>query len=183
MKLRCLLLGRKAMTNRHNLLDNTHITLLTKAHSHSYGFSSSQVEMWELDHKEGWALNNWCFQAVELEKTLESPLYSKEIKPVNSKGNQHWIFIGRTDAEAPTRWPPDMKSQLTAKDPDAGKDRGQEAKGVTVDEMVWWHHCFNGHEFEQSTWSQSVRHNLPTKQWQQQNQVSIILLKTAVLQF
>ena len=107
--------------------------------------------MWELDHKEGWVLKNWCFWTVVLEKTLESPLDSKEIKPVNLKGNQPWIFIGRTDAEAeaPKLRPPDEKSQLTGKDLDAGKDWGQEEKGPTEDEMVGWHHWFTGHEFEQ----------------------------------
>ena len=106
--------------------------------------------MWEVDHKAGWALKNWCFQTVVLEKTLESPLDSKEIKLVNSKGNQPWIFIGRTDAEAkaPILWPPD------AKDPDAGKDGGQEEKWAREDEMVGWQHQFNGHEFEQ-TWGDS----------------------------
>ena len=96
--------------------------------SQSYGFSSSHVWMWELDHKDGWALNNWCFWTVVLEKTLESPLDYKEIKPVNPKGNQSWIFFGRTDAEAetPILWPPDVKSQLIIRDPDAGKDWGQE---------------------------------------------------------
>ena len=100
-------------------------------YSQSYGFSSSHVEMWELDHKEGWAPKNWCFWTVVLEKTLESPLDWKEIKPVNPKGNQCWIFIGRTDAEAeaPIIWPPDGKSWLTGKDPDAGKDWRQE-KGI-----------------------------------------------------
>ena len=95
---------------------------------------------------------NWCFQVVVLEKTLESPLDCKEIKPVNPKGNQSWIFTGRTDAkaEALTLWPPDVKSQLTGKDPDAGKDWGKEEKGVTEDEMVGWHHWLNGHEFEQT---------------------------------
>ena len=94
--------------------------------------------MWELDHKEGWAPKNWCFQTVVLEKTLESPLNSKEIKPVNPKGNQPWIFIGRTKAEveAPIFWLPDAKSQLTGKDPDAGKDWGQAEKG-TVTGMRW----------------------------------------------
>ena len=92
--------------------------------------------MWELNHKEGWAPKNWCFQTVVLEKTLESPLDSKEIKPVNPKGNQLWIFIGRTDAEAPILWPPDAKSWLIEKDPDAGKDWGQEEKWVAEDEMV-----------------------------------------------
>ena len=107
--------------------------------------------MWELDHKEGWALKNWCFWTVVLEKTLESPLDSKEIKPVNSKGNQSWIFIGRTDAEAeaPILWPPDAKSRLTRKDPDAGKDWRQEEKGMT-EEMVGWHHRLDGHEYEQA---------------------------------
>jgi len=119
-------------------------------YSQSYGFSSSHVQMWELDHK-AWALKNWCFQTVVLEKTLESPLDCKEIKPVNPKGNQSWIFIGRTDAEAkaPILWPPDAKSWLTGKDPDTGKDWGQE-KETTKDEMVGWYHRLNGHEFEQT---------------------------------
>ena len=109
--------------------------------------------MWELDHKEAWVLKNWCFQIVVLEKTLgllgaESPLDSKVIKPVNSKGNQSWIFIGRTDdeTEAPILWPPDMKSWLIRKDPDVGKDWGQEEKGVTEDKMVGWNHWPNGFE-------------------------------------
>ena len=96
--------------------------------SQSYGFTSSHVWMWELDHKEGWAPKNWCFPTVVLEKTLESPLNNKEIKPVNPKGNQPWIFIGRVDAEAPILWPPDAKSQLIGKDPDAGKDWRQEER-------------------------------------------------------
>ena len=106
--------------------------------------------MSELDHKEGWAPTNWLFWTVMLEKTLESSLNSKEIKPVNPKGNQPWIFIGRIDAEAeaPIPWPPDAKSQLTGKDPDAGKDWRQ--KRVTEDEMVGWHHRLSGHEFEQA---------------------------------
>ena len=113
------------------------------------------VWMWELDHKEGWALKDWCFQTMVLEKTLESPLDSKEIKPVNPKGNPSWIFIGRTDdeTEAPKLWPPGVKSWFIGKDPDDGKDWGQE-KGVTVDEMVGWSHQFNGHEFEE-TWGNS----------------------------
>ena len=97
--------------------------------SQSYGFSSSHVPMWELDHKKGWVWKNWCFWTVVLEKTLESPLDSKEIKSVNPKGNKPWIFIGRTDVEAPIFWPADGKSQLTGKDTDAGKDWGQEEKG------------------------------------------------------
>ena len=110
--------------------------------SQSYSFSSSRVWMWELDHKEGWAPKNWCFWTVVLEKPLESPLYSKEIKPINPKGNQPWIFIGKTNAEveAPILWPPDVKSWLTGKDPDAGRDGRQEEKGMTEDEMVGWHH-------------------------------------------
>ena len=107
-------------------------------YSQSYDFSSSQVQMWELDHKEGWTLKNWCFWTVVLEKTFESPLDSKKIKPVNPKGTQHWTFIGRADAEAeaPILWPPDMNSQLIGKDPDAAKDWGQEEKRATGDEMV-----------------------------------------------
>ena len=103
--------------------------------------------MWELDHKEGWALKNCCFWTVVLEKTLESPLDSKEIKP---KGNQPWIFLGRTDseAEAPILWPPDAKNQLIGKDPVAGKGWGQEEKGTTDVEMIGWHYQLDGHEFE-----------------------------------
>ena len=104
--------------------------------------------MWELDHKEGWAPKNWCFWTVVLEKNLESPLVCQEVKSVNPKGNQPWILIGRTDAEAPMLWPPDVKSWLIRKDPDAGKDWRQEEKGTTEDEMVGWHHQLNGHEFE-----------------------------------
>ena len=118
-------------------------------HTH-HGFSRSHVGMWELDHKEGWAPKNWCFR-TGAEKTLQSPLDNK-IKPVNPKGNQPWIFTGRTDTEAetPILWPPDVKSWRTGKDPDAGKDRKQEKKGETEDEMVGWHHQLNGHEFEQT---------------------------------
>ena len=110
--------------------------------SQSYGFSNSHVWMWELDYKESWALKNWCFWTGVLEKTLESPLDCKEIQPVHPKGNQSWIFIGRTDAEAetPILWPPDVKNWLTEKDPDAGQDWRQEEKGTTEDEMVGWPH-------------------------------------------
>ena len=106
--------------------------------------------MSELDSKESWAPKNWCFWTVVLEKTLESPLDCKEIQPVHPKGNQSWIFIGRTDAEAetPTVWPPDVKNWLIWKDLDAGKNWRQEEKGMTEDEMVGWHHRLNGHEFE-----------------------------------
>ena len=136
--------------------------------------------MWELVCKEGWTLKNWCFQIVVLEKTLENPLDCKEIKPVNPKWNQSWIFIGRTDAEAeaPILWPPDVKSQLIRKDPDAGKDWRQEKKGVTDDKVVGWHYWLNGHEFEQapgdgegqgslaccSPWGCRVRHDWVAEQ-------------------
>ena len=108
--------------------------------------------MWELDYKEGWAPKNWCFWAVVLEKTLESPLDCKEIQPVYPKGNQPWIFIGRTDAEAeaPILWPPDIKYWLIGKDPHVGKDWGQEEKGAIEYELTGWHHWLNGNEFEQT---------------------------------
>ena len=108
------------------------------------------VWMWELDNKKGWVRKNWCLWTVVLKKTLENPLDCKEIKPVNPTGNQPWIFIGRTDAEAQILWPPDIKSQLIGKDPDAGKDWRQEEKGITEDEMVGWCHRLNGQEFEQT---------------------------------
>ena len=113
-------------------------------YSQNYDFSSSHVWMWELDHK-GWVSKNICFWTVVREKTLESPLDSKEIKPVNLKGNQPWIFIGRNGAkvEAPIIYSPDAKSQLFGKDPDAGKNWGQEEKGVTEDEMLEWHLCLS----------------------------------------
>ena len=108
--------------------------------------------MWELDHKEGWVLKNWFFQTVVLENILESPLGCKEIKTVNPKGNQPWIFIGRTDAvaEAPILWPPDVKRWIIRKDSDAGENWRQEEKGTIKDEMVGWHHWLDGHEFEQT---------------------------------
>ena len=117
--------------------------------SQGYGFSSSRVWMWELDYKESWALKNWCFWTVVLEKTLESPLHCKEIQQVHSKGHQSWLVIGRTDFEVatPILWPPDAKSWLIGKDPDAGKDWRQEEKGTTEDEMVGWHHWLNGRGF------------------------------------
>ena len=118
--------------------------------SQGYGFSSGHVWMWELDYKESWAPKNWCFWTVVLEKTLESPLDCKEIQPVHPKGDQSCAFIGRTDVdvETPVLWPPDVKSWLIWKDPDAGKDWRQEEKETTQDEVVGWHHRFNGHEFE-----------------------------------
>ena len=109
--------------------------------SQGNGFSSSHVWMWELDYKESWVPKNWCFWTVELEKTLESPLDCKEIQPVNPKGNQSWIFVGRIDAEAETSilWPPDVKNRLTRKDPDARKDWKWEEKWTTENEIVEWH--------------------------------------------
>ena len=117
--------------------------------SQGYAFSSSYVWMWELDYKESWTQKNWCFWSVVLEKSLESPLDCKENQPVHPKGDQSWVFIGRTDVEAetPILWPPDVKNWLIGKDPDAGKDWGQEEKGTTKDEMVGLHHQLNGHGF------------------------------------
>ena len=118
-------------------------------YSPSYGFSNSQVRMWELGHKEGWALKNWCFWTVVLEKTLEIPLHCKEIQPVHPKGDQSWVFIGGTDADWNSiLWPPHAKSWLTGKDSDAGRDWGQKEKGTTEDEMAGWHHRLDGHESE-----------------------------------
>ena len=116
--------------------------------SQSYVFSGSHVWMWELDNKEGWMSKNWCFWTVVLEKTLESPLDYKEIQPFHPKGDQSWVFIGRTnvEAETPILWPPDVKNWLIWKDPNAGKDWRHE-KGMTEDEMVGWHHWLNGHGF------------------------------------
>ena len=143
---RCLLPGRKGMTNINRVLKSRDITLPSKVcNNESAGFSSSHVWMWELDHKEGWLLKNWFFLITVLEKTLGSPLDCKVIKP---KGNQSWIF--RTEAEALIHWLPDEKSQLIGKDPDAGKDWGQEEKGMTEDEMIGWHHLLSGHDFEQT---------------------------------
>ena len=150
MKLRQLLLGRKAVTKLDSGKAETSLSDKGLS-SQSYGFSSSHVQMWELDHKESWALKNWCFQIVVLEKTLESPLDCKEIQLVHPKGNQLWIVIGKTDAEdeAPILWPPDAKNWLIGKDPDAGNDWRQKEKKATKDEMVGWHHWCNGcEEFE-----------------------------------
>ena len=160
---RHLLLGRKIMTNLESILKSKDITLPTKVHLvkaeillrqqgpsiQGYGFSCGHVWMWELDCEESWVLKNWCFWTVVLEKTLESPLDCKEIQPVHPKGDQSWVFIGGTDAEAetPIFWPPHAKNWLIGKDPDAGKDWGQEEKGTTEDEMVGWHYWLNGHGF------------------------------------
>ena len=144
----CLLLGRKVLTNLDSILKCRDVSLPTKVHLVRYGFPRSHVWMWELDHKKGWVLKNWCFWTVVLEKTLESPLNWKEIKPVNLKGNQLWVFFGRTDAEAPIFWPPYVKNWFNGKVPDAGKDWRQEEKGTTEDEMVGRHHRLNGREFD-----------------------------------
>ena len=174
---RRLLLGRIAMSNLDSLLKSRHITLLTKVHIIKaiifpvvlYGCESGTIE--KTEHQRIDAFELWCW------RTLESPLGSKEIKPVTPKGNQHWTFIGRTDAEAetPILWPSDAKSRLIRKDPDAGKDGGQEEKGATEDEGVGWAHQLNGGEFEQTQGdcdgqrslqlmgSQRVGHNLATE--------------------
>ena len=147
---RRLLLGRKAITNLDSILESRHYFANKGPSSQSFGFCSCHVWMWELDHRESWALKDWCFWTVVLEKPRESPLDYK-IQPVHPKGNQSWIFIGRTDAEAetPILWPPDAKNWLIGKDLDAGKDWKWEEKGKTEDEMVGWHHRLNGHELLQ----------------------------------
>ena len=167
---------------RQHVKKQTHHFAEKGLYNQSYIFSSSHVWIWELDHKEGWALQNWCFWTVVLEKTLESSLDSMEIKPVNPKGNQPWVFIGRTDAkvEAPILRPPDVKHGLIWKDPDSGKDWEQEEKRAAEDVVAGWHHWLNGHESEQtpgewrtenagvprSVGPQGVAHNLATEQQQ-----------------
>ena len=135
---------------RHHIKMQRHYFANKGLSSQGYGFSSGHVWMRELDYKKSWKPKNWCFWTVVLEKTLESPLDCKEIQQVHPKRNQSWIFIGRTDVEAetPILRPPDVKSWLIWKDPDAGKDWRQEEKGMTEDEMAGWHHGLNGHEFE-----------------------------------
>ena len=142
---------RKAMINLDSVLKSRDITLLTKFHREK-AMVSSHVRMWELDYKESWVLKNWWFWTVVLEKSLESPLNCKEIQPVHPKGNQSWMFTGRTDAEAetPILWPPDVKNWFIGKDSDARQDWSQE-KGTTEDEMIGQHHWLNGHEFEQAS--------------------------------
>ena len=127
-----------------------HKSLTINPSSQGYGFSSSHVWMWELDYKESWAPKNWCFWTLVLEKTFENPLDCKDIQPVHPKGDQSWVFIGRTDVEAetPILWPPDAKNWLTGKDPYAGKDWRWEEKGTTENEMDGWHHWLSGHGFE-----------------------------------
>ena len=141
---RCLLLGRKTMTNLDSIVKSRHYFTNKGQSSQSYGFSSSHVWIWELNYKESWA-PNWCFWTVVLEKTLESPLDCKEIQPVNPKGNKSWIFIGRTDPEI--LWPANGRNWLIGKDPDVGKDWRRE-KRMTEVEMVGWHHWLDGHKFE-----------------------------------
>ena len=141
------------MTNLDNIWKSRDIILLTKVclvKAMVFSVVMYGCESWT--HKEGWARKNWCFWIVELEKTLESPFDCKEIKPVDPKGNQPWIFIGRTDAaaEALILWPPDVKSRLIRKDPDTGKDWRQKEKVVAEDEMVGWHHQLKGREYEQT---------------------------------
>ena len=138
---RHLLFGRKVMTNLDSILKSRDITLPTKVHL---------FKAMVLACKESWAPKNRCFWDVVLEKTLESPLGCREIQPVHPKGDQLWVFIGRTDAEAetPILWPPHVKSWLVGKDPDAGRDWGKEEKGTTEDEMAGWHHRLHGHDFE-----------------------------------
>ena len=136
------------MTNLDSIFKTKDNALPTKSSSQSYGFSGSHVWMWELEYKESWALKNWCFWTVVLEKTLESPLDYKEIQPVHPKGNQSSIFIGPTDVETetPILWPPDVKNWLILKDPHPQKDRRWKERGTTEDKFVGWHHWHNGHE-------------------------------------
>ena len=135
---------------RQNIKKQRHCFANKGPSSQSYGLSSSHVLKWELDYKESWALKNWCFWTVVLEKTLGSPLDCMEFQPVHSKGNQSWIFIGRTDVEdeTPILWPPDEKNWLIGKHPNSGKDWSREEKGMTEDEVAGWHHRLNGDEFE-----------------------------------
>ena len=149
----CLFLGRKAMTNLNSVLKSRDVTLPTKVclgKTMVFPVVMYGCKSWTI---KSWALKNWCFWTVMLEETLENPLDCKEIKPVNLKVNQYWIFIERTDAKAetPILWPPDVKNWFLGKYSDAGRDwRQEEVKGATEDEMVGWHHWFNGHEFEQT---------------------------------
>ena len=139
------------MTNLDNILQSRDITFPTKVYLVK-AMVSPAVMYGELDYKESWAPKNWCFSTVVLEMTLESPLVCKEIQPIHPKGDQSWVFTGRTDTEAetPILWPPDEKSWIIWKDPDAGKDWKWEEKGTTEDKMVGWHYRLDGHEFEQA---------------------------------
>ena len=146
-------LEEKLWPTRQHIKRQRHYFTNKSPTSQSYGFSSSHVWMWELGYKESWWPKNWCFWTDVLEKILESPLDCKEIQPVHPKGNQSWIVIGRTNAEAetPILWPPDVKNWLIRKDPDTGKDWRQEEKGRTGDEMVGWHHRLDRQESEQAS--------------------------------
>ena len=146
-------LEEKLWPTRQNIKKQRHYLANKGPSGQSYGFSNSHVWMRELDYKESWVLKNWCFWTVVLDKILESTLDCKEIQPVHPKGNQFWIFIGRTDDEAETSilWPPDTKNWLIWKDSfDAGKDWRQEEKGMTEDKMVGWFHQLDWHELEQA---------------------------------
>ena len=191
---RRLLLAIKVMTNIDSILKSRAITLTTKVCLvKAMVFTVVMYgRMWALDYRESWAPKNWCFWTVVLEKTFESPLDCKEIQPVHPKGDQSWIFIGKTDAKAETRilWPPDAKNGLIWKDPEAGKDWRQEEKGMTEDEMVGRHHQLDGHEFEQalragdeqgtlaccSPWGCRVRHDWVTEltDWLHSHSIFII---------
>ena len=146
---RCLLFWRKVMTNLDSILKSRTLLCQQRSILSRLWFSSSHVCIWELDCEESWVLKNWCFWTMALEKTLESPLDCKEIQPVHLKGDQSWVFIGRTDVEAESLilWPSNEKSWLIWNDPDAGKGWGKEEKGTTEDEMAGLHHWLNGHEF------------------------------------
>ena len=147
------LLSKKSYDQPRQHSNNQRLDFANKGpSSQSYDFSDSHVWLWELDYKESWVLKNWFFWAVLLEKTPKSPLDCKEIQPISPKGNQSWIFIGRTDAEAetPILWPPDVKNWLFGKTLMLKKDQRQEEKGMIEDEMVGWHHRLDGHEFEQA---------------------------------
>ena len=145
-----LLLEWKGMINLESILKSRHYFVNKGSSGQSYGFSKSLVWMSEVDYKESWVPKNWCVWTVVLEKTLESPLDCKEIQPVHPKGNQSWLFIGRTGDKAETAklWPPDAKNWVIWKFPEAGKDLRQEETGLREDEMVGWHNRLNGHEFE-----------------------------------
>ena len=146
---RCLILGRKAMTNLDSILKSRHCFANKGPSSQGYCFSSGHVWMWELDYEESWLPKNWCFWTVVLEKTLGSPLDCKEIQPVHPKRHQSGYSLeGLMLKLKPILWPPHVKSWLIGKDPDAGRDWGQQEKGVTDDEMTGWHHWLDGHGFE-----------------------------------
>ena len=155
---------------RQHIKKERHYFVDKDSYGQSSGFSSSHVWVLELDHKESWVLENWCFWTVVLEKSLESPLDCKEIKPAHPKGDQSWIFIRTTDAEAetPVLWPPNANSWLIRKDPDAGKDWRPEEKEMTEDEMVGWHQQLDGREFEQAPGVGDGQGSLAcTKSWTQ----------------